>query len=157
MVRRLEKIPGEHARLACGGRRPRRPLLCIVKNKTMSERWGHKNDIRPASLRRGGGVYYVSDRIFLTSSSRKIAVIRGVIRFCASDAESVGRRCCAALIRAKQQLRPTRLGWVAQATRRPEPRATDRSPTFATGGGECSQVVTNQGNGPKSLRQRPIS
>jgi hypothetical protein len=29
-----------------------------------------------------------------------------VIGICASDAEAAGRRCCAALIRAKQQLRP---------------------------------------------------
>ena len=38
----------------------------------MAEKWGEKKESSPLRSKRGGGVYYVSDRIFLTSSSRKI-------------------------------------------------------------------------------------
>src|SRR5580692_5966061 len=41
------------------------------------------------------------------------AFIHSVISICASAAKSVGRRCCAAVIRAKQQLRPTKLSFSA--------------------------------------------
>ena len=54
-------------------------------------------DPNPASIR------------FLPQKPKTVPIpIHGVIIICASRRHLVGRRCCAALIRAKRQLRPTR-------------------------------------------------